>query len=44
MQSQKAVFSLRGTNINLPNRYKIRKYRPSRAKSDKLDPGDEADH
>jgi hypothetical protein len=35
MQSQRAIFSLKGTNINLPNRYKIRKYKPGKTKSDK---------
>lgn len=35
MQSQRVIFSLKGTNINLPNRYKIRKYKPGKTKSDK---------
>lgn len=37
MISQRAVFSLKGTNINLPNRYKIRKFRTGKIKSDKPD-------
>ena len=41
MESQKAIFGLRGTNISLPNRYKIRKYRPSKSKSEKIDGPDE---
>lgn len=35
MQSQRAIFSLKGTNITLPNRYKIRKFRAGKAKSEK---------
>jgi hypothetical protein len=35
MQSHRAILSLKGTNINLPNRYKIRKYKAGKAKSEK---------
>ena len=35
MQSQRALLSLKGTNINLPNQYKIRKFKIAKAKSEK---------
>ena len=41
MQSQRAIFTLKGTNIHLPTRYKIRKYKPGKTKSDKADKPDE---
>lgn len=41
MQSQRAIFTLKGTNINLPTRYKIRKYKPGRAKSDQQEKPEE---
>lgn len=35
--SQRAVFSLRGTNISLPNTYKIRKFRAGNPKKPKIE-------
>lgn len=37
MQSQRAIFSLKGTNISLPNRYKIRRHKAGKSKSEKQD-------
>ena len=33
MQSERAIFSLNGTNVTMPNRYKIRKYKACKTKS-----------
>ena len=37
MHTQRMVFNLKGTNISLPHRYKIRKFKNSKAKSEKLE-------
>jgi len=33
MHSERTMFSLKGINISLPTRYKIRKYKPAKTKS-----------
>lgn len=35
--SQRTAFSLRGTNISLPNTYKIRKFRTGNQKKSKIE-------